>query len=199
MRLPPPSFWKLGSVSNINIWQETSTGDPTLQVMTERLRGIFAIRGIDRPLMIGIHTGGVWVAQRLHRLLGLTEPLGTLDIAFYRDDFTRIGLNPLVRPSQLPIAVSARHIVLVDDILHTGRTIRAALNELFDYGRPASVLLAVLAVRDGRELPIEADVVGLRPELELGQHLKLEGPKPLRLVLERTRCKTAVGCEGGLR
>jgi pyrimidine operon attenuation protein/uracil phosphoribosyltransferase len=84
------------------------------------------------PLMVGIHTGGAWIAERLHARLGLAEPLGRLDIAFYRDDFTRVGMNPQVRPSQLPFDLDGRHLVLVDDVLHTGRTIRAALNELFD-------------------------------------------------------------------
>ena len=77
--------------------------------------------------MIGIHTGGAWLAERLHQLLAIREPLGTLDIAFYRDDFTRIGMNPLVRPSHLPVSVDNQHIILVDDVVQTGRTIRAAL------------------------------------------------------------------------
>ncbi len=110
---------------------------------------------------MGIYTGGVWIAQRLHQLLRLECPLGTLDISFYRDDFTRVGMNPQVKPSLLPVSIEDRHVILVDDILNTGRTIRAALNELFDYGRPASILLAVLVDRGGRELPIQADVVGV--------------------------------------
>ena len=96
------------------------------------------------PIMIGIHTGGAWIAQKLHQSLGLPDPLGTLDISFYRDDFTRVGLNPQVKASDLPENVDGRHIILVDDVLHTGRTIRAAMNEIFDYGRPESVVLAVL-------------------------------------------------------
>jgi pyrimidine operon attenuation protein/uracil phosphoribosyltransferase len=140
-------------------------------------------RDIGDPLMIGIYTGGVWIAQRLHRLLGLTSPLGTLDISFYRDDFTRVGINPQVKPSQLPVNLENRHIILVDDVLHTGRTIRAALNELFDYGRPASIVLAVLVERGGRELPIQADVVGTRVRIAPDQHIKLHGPAPLRLSL----------------
>jgi pyrimidine operon attenuation protein/uracil phosphoribosyltransferase len=135
--------------------------------------------------MVGIHTGGVWVAEWLHRRLGLPDPLGHLDISFYRDDFTRIGLHPQVRPSHLPVAVDGRHICLVDDVLQSGRTIRAALNVLFDYGRPASVLLAILAERDGRELPIEPNVVGLEARLGPGEQIKLVGPEPLRL--ERVR------------
>lgn len=135
------------------------------------------------PLMVGIHTGGVWVAEHLHRQLGIEAPLGLLDIAFYRDDFTRIGMQPRVRPSQLPVPIDDRHIVLVDDVLQTGRTIRAAHNVLFDYGRPASVMLATLVERDGRELPIEPNVVGLHARMEPGQQIKLTGPHPLSLVL----------------
>ncbi len=138
---------------------------------------------IEKPIMVGIRTGGVWLAERLHKLLVLEEPLGTLDISFYRDDFTRIGMNPEVHPSNLPVPVNDRHIILVDDVLHTGRTIRAALNEIFDYGRPASVVLATLVERSGHELPIQADVVGIRPELEAGEHITLTGPEPLGLVI----------------
>jgi len=137
-----------------------------------------------QPLLIGIHTGGVWVAQQLHRLLGLTEALGSLDISFYRDDFSRVGVNPTVKASALPLSLDDRHVILVDDVLHTGRTIRAALNEIFDYGRPASVTLAVLIDRGGRELPIEAGIVGARVALQPGQHLKLLGPEPLRLSVQ---------------
>ena len=136
------------------------------------------------PLMVGIHTGGVWVAEHLHRLLDLREPLGHLNITFYRDDFSQTGLHPQVKPSALPVEVDNRHIILVDDVLYTGRTIRAALNELFDYGRPASVSLAVLVERGGRELPIQADVSGLRLELENSRQIKLTGPEPLCLSLQ---------------
>lgn len=137
----------------------------------------------DEVLMVGIHTGGVWVAERLHTRLALSQPLGQLDIAFYRDDFSRIGLHPHVKPSTLPFEVDNQHIVLVDDVLHTGRTIRAALNEIFDYGRPASVTLAVLVERNGRELPIQADVIGCSLCLERGKHIKLCGPDPLFLEI----------------
>ncbi|MBI3570179.1 MAG: bifunctional pyr operon transcriptional regulator/uracil phosphoribosyltransferase PyrR [Gammaproteobacteria bacterium] len=136
------------------------------------------------PLMVGIHTGGVWVAERLHRMLDLQEPLGTLDISFYRDDFTRVGMNPQVRTSHLPVNVEDRHLILVDDVLHTGRTIRAALNEIFDYGRPASVMLTCLVERGGRELPIEPQVVGERVKLGKNQHVKLLGPEKLELRIQ---------------
>lgn len=142
--------------------------------MVEQLE---ALRARD-PVMIGIHTGGVWIAQRLHERLGLKEPIGTLDISFYRDDFTRIGMHPEVKASQLPVNIDDRHVILIDDVLHTGRTVRAALNEIFDYGRPASVTLAVLVDRDGRELPIQANVVGQTISLRRNQHVKLTSEAP---------------------
>lgn len=158
--------------------------EATLRTMAGDLRALLAARGIGDPCMVGIHTGGVWVAKRLHALLELSEPLGTLDISFYRDDFSRIGVHPQVKPSNLPFDVEGRHIVLVDDVLYTGRTIRAALNEIFDYGRPASVMLAVLVERGGRELPIQADVAGLQMDLEADQQVKLSGPDNLALTIQ---------------
>ncbi len=153
-----------------------------LQVMSTALG-----RYLERtPLMIGIHTGGTWVAKHLHASLGLSDVLGSLDITFYRDDFTRIAMNPQVKTSQLPVNIDDRHIILVDDVLHTGRTTRAAMNVLFDYGRPKSIVLAVLVERDGRELPIQPDIVGQRLRLGDHQHVKLFGPEPLRLdILEK--------------
>ena len=139
----------------------------------------------EGPLMVGIHTGGAWIAEQLHRRLELATPLGTLDIAFYRDDFSRRGMHPEVRPSRLPLSVEDREIILVDDVLYSGRTVRAALNELFDYGRPGVVRLAVLVDRDGRELPIAADVAGTRIALEPSERVALDGPDPLDLRLER--------------
>jgi len=143
--------------------------------------------GRSKPAMVGIHTGGVWIARQLHARLDIEEPLGSLDISFYRDDFTRVGMNPVVQPSQLPFSIDDRHIILVDDVLHTGRTIRAALNELFDYGRPASIMLATLIERDGRELPIQANVVGRHVELNRHEHIKLVGPVPLTLQIQKTK------------
>lgn len=123
--------------------------------------------------MIGVMTGGVTVAQRLHQSAGIALPLGQLNISFYRDDFSRIGLHPVVGASDIPFTVENRHIILVDDVLHTGRTIRAALNEIFDYGRPASVSLAVLVERRGRELPIQSDISGHRLSLDPDARIKL--------------------------
>lgn len=157
-----------------------------LDQMASGLRELLAARGITSPLMIGIYSGGVWVAQQLHRRLALSSPLGYLDITFYRDDFTQDGMHPEVKPSHLPFEVEGSHIVLVDDVLYTGRTIRAALNEIYDYGRPASVLLVTLVDRPGRELPIQADVVGARLALERHEHIKLSGPDPLALTIVET-------------
>ena len=106
--------------------------------------------------LIGIYSGGAWIAERLRELLGIEEESGLIDVSFYRDDFAEKGLHPQVKPTSIPFDVEGRHIVLVDDVLYTGRTTRAALNEIFDYGRPARIELAVLADRGGRELPVAA-------------------------------------------
>lgn len=142
------------------------------------------------PLLIGIHTGGVWVAQQLAEILGadfFDAPLGTLNIAYYRDDFTRIGMHPQVTPSDLPFAVDDRHLLLVDDVLYSGRTIRAALNEIFDYGRPASVTFAVLIERNGRELPIQADIIGQSLTMTEDEHIKLHNNNGLTLTLSTVK------------
>ena len=162
------------------------TPDELLPNMIEQLQSLLSQRGITDPCMIGIHTGGVWIAKILHTALGLTRPLGELNITFYRDDFTRIGMHPQVIPSSLEFEIDDQHIILVDDVLHTGRTIRAALNEIYDYGRPASVMLATLVARDGRELPISADVTGVQLPLGPNEHIKLTGPEPLRFEVQET-------------
>lgn len=154
-----------------------------LDALEGELRREIARLGVPNPVMIGIHSGGVWLAEELHRRLGLSEPLGKLDISFYRDDFSQIGLQPRVRPSNLPFAVEGRDVLLIDDVLFTGRTIRAALNEIFDYGRPAHVLLGVLIERNGRQIPICADCRGATLELPSGQRIKLTGPAPLALEI----------------
>lgn len=176
---------------NSEIWKDSAEIDGIIGRMADELRSLIAARAIEAPLMIGIHTGGVWVADRLHEVLELTEPLGHLDISFYRDDFTRIGMHPQVRPSYLPVGIDDRHLILVDDVLQSGRTIRAALNVLFDYGRPASVILVTLSERDGRELPIEPNVVGLHAKLEPGEQIKLSGPHPLVLLRGQSANKSA--------
>lgn len=104
--------------------------------------------------LVGIHTGGVWLAERLHRALGLALPMGSIDVSFHRDDYSSRSLHPGTKASSVPFEVDGAQIVIVDDVLYTGRTIRAAMNELFDYGRPGRIDLAVLVDRGGRELPI---------------------------------------------
>jgi pyrimidine operon attenuation protein/uracil phosphoribosyltransferase len=141
-----------------------------LAALTDRMR-----QGISTDTaVVGIHTGGVWLAQRLHRDLQLALPLGVLDVSFYRDDFGQIGLHPQIRPSDIPFKVEGSHIILVDDVLYTGRTIRAAINELFDYGRPASIRLAALIDRGGRELPIAAQYIGATLDVPPAKMLALE-------------------------
>ena len=148
--------------------------------MAEAMRGkVSADAG-----MVGIYTGGAWVAERLHRALGLATPLGHLAVTLHRDDFGRIGLHRETRRSLIPFPVEGREIVLVDDILHTGRTIRAALNELFDFGRPASVRLAVMASRGTRELPIAPDWLGAALEVQANEDLVLSNENNrLRLAM----------------
>ncbi|WP_324779591.1 bifunctional pyr operon transcriptional regulator/uracil phosphoribosyltransferase PyrR [Thiobacillus sedimenti] len=146
---------------------------PDANSLIARLAEAIAPALTPETLIVGIHTGGVWVAERLHALLGCRQPLGTLDISFYRDDFSRVGLHPQVKPSSLPFDLEGRDILLVDDVLYTGRTVRAAMNELFDYGRPASIRLAVLVDRGGRELPIRPDFAGLTLDVPPHQNINL--------------------------
>lgn len=157
--------------------------DALLQRMGSELTALLDSQQRRDPAVVGIHTGGAWVAEQLRNQFLPDAPLGSLDIAFYRDDFAQIGLQPGVRPSELPFSVEGRHLVLVDDVLMTGRTIRAALNELFDYGRPASVTLVTLVDIESRQLPIRADVLGISLALPAGQRIKLTGPEPLQLTL----------------
>ncbi|MCW8831298.1 MAG: bifunctional pyr operon transcriptional regulator/uracil phosphoribosyltransferase PyrR [Gammaproteobacteria bacterium] len=164
--------------------EDIAKPEALLDKLAEQLKALLTERSIDQPLMVGIHTGGVWIANALHQRLSLKEPLSTLDISFYRDDFSRIGMNPQVKPSKLPSQIDDQHIILVDDVLHTGRTIRAAMNEIFDYGRPASITLVCLVERSGREIPIQADIVGQRLHLDDNQHIKLTGPEPLEFVIK---------------
>jgi len=138
-------------------------------------------------VMVGIHTGGAWLAERLHAALGIAEPLGLLDIAFYRDDYDRKGLARDPKRSKIPFDVAGKHLLLVDDVLFTGRTVRAAMNELFDYGRPASISLVVLVERDGRQLPICAQHAGARVSVPEGMRLRLKRGADGRLSLELER------------
>ena len=151
--------------------------------MQQELQALLSKNDKPDPLMIGIHTGGVWLAERLHQALELESPLGVLDISFHRDDFETSGLNPKVQPSKLPCTTEGRHVILVDDVIMSGRTIRAAMNELFDYGRPASITLATLLDLQQRELPIKADIIGGTLAISADETVKLTGPEPLALEI----------------
>ena len=136
-----------------------------------------------KSAMIGLYTGGAWLAERLHAVLEMKEPLGLMDIAFYRDDYHTQGLHHDPKRTRIPFDVSGRDILLVDDVLYTGRTVRAAMNELFDYGRPASISLVVLADRGGRELPICAQYCGAKVAVPAGQRLRLTRTSDGKLAL----------------
>ena len=123
--------------------------------------------------LVGITSGGAWLAERLQRDLGLPGAAGVISSAMHRDDFAKRGLSGASQQTQLAFDVNDAHIVLLDDVLYTGRTIRAVLNELFDYGRPAQVQLAVLVDRGGRELPVQADYAAARVALPASQSLEL--------------------------
>ena len=138
-------------------------------------------------ILVGIHSGGVWVARRLQELLGLPGEIGLIDVSFYRDDFSKKGLHPQIKPTSIPFDVEGRSLILVDDVLFTGRTTRAAINELFDYGRPASIKLAVLADRGGRELPICAEFCTWRPDLGVSEEIVLEPDAAGRLQWRRAK------------
>ena len=154
-----------------------------LDGLIERMRGSVT----PDTALIGIHTGGVWLAQRLHKALALRQPLGTIDVSFYRDDYGSRGLHAKVRPSDIPFEVADADIVLVDDVLHTGRTVRAAMNELFDYGRPQSIRLAALIDRGGRQLPIAAQFVGAEISVGDGEQIELTKNEKDRLSLVLNR------------
>ncbi|ADQ83836.1 bifunctional pyr operon transcriptional regulator/uracil phosphoribosyltransferase PyrR [Methylovorus sp. MP688] len=143
--------------------------EATFEVLLQKLKPLIT----DNTALVGIHSGGVWLVDRLLPLLGRPVARGTLDISFYRDDFDQRGLRAENKPSQIPFDVQDQHIILVDDVFHTGRTIRAAMNELFDYGRPASISLAVLVDRGGRELPIVPQIVAADIPLPVSQNLQL--------------------------
>ena len=155
-----------------------------LKQLAEQLEIYLQEHQISNPVLVGIERSGVWLAAVLHERLQLTEALGSLNISFYRDDYHRTGLAVQTEPSRLPLSLEDRHIILVDDIIHTGRTLRAAMNELFDYGRPASIILATIVARQGRELPIEPQVCVLRedPGKDYIYHISQD---PLRMELVR--------------
>jgi pyrimidine operon attenuation protein/uracil phosphoribosyltransferase len=157
---------------------------PEAEKLCEQLAA--ELRPIVKPTtaMIGIYTGGAWLAERLHAALALRDPLGLMDIAFYRDDYHEQGLHHDPKRTKIPFDVTGRDLLLVDDVLYTGRTIRAAMNELFDYGRPQSITLVVLADRGGRQLPICPQHCGARVEVPAGMRLRLKRDDKGKLALQ---------------
>lgn len=129
---------------------------------------------LEKVAIVGIYSGGAWLAERLAAAFDLQDRLGFIDVSFYRDDVASKGLRPDVRPSQIAFDVDGATILLVDDVLYTGRTTRAAINELFDYGRPARIMLAALLDRGSRELPVAADFVAQTITLDAAKSLVLQ-------------------------
>ena len=132
-----------------------------------------ALAGAPRLALVGIYSGGAWLAERLAKSLDVST-VGYIDVSFYRDDYAKRGLKEEVRPSQIPFEVEGANILLVDDVLYTGRTTRAAINTLFDYGRPERVMLAALVDRGGRQLPVAPDFVAKTITLADDQQLVLQ-------------------------
>ncbi len=122
-------------------------------------------KGVENLVLIGIHTGGAFLAKRLQKMMADIEPpllpLGTLDINLYRDDWTRLSQQPILKKTEIPFSVDEKNVILVDDVIFTGRTIRAAMDAIIDFGRPQKIEVAVLIDRDHRELPIMANYIGL--------------------------------------
>ena len=160
---------------------------PDAEALLPRLADGLRERVTPEVAMIGLYTGGAWLAERLHAMLGLATPLGLMDIAFYRDDYNKQGLKHDPKRTKIPFDVEGRDLLLVDDVLYTGRTIRAAMNELFDYGRPRSISLVILADRGGRQLPICAQHCGAVVQVPGGMRLRLKRSDggTLKLELER--------------
>ncbi len=151
--------------------------------LSSQLDQLIKDKGLNDPLLVGIRSGGVWIASLLQQQLNGNREISTLNISFYRDDFTQNGLHPNVEGSDLLESIEDRHIILIDDVIMSGRTIRAAMNELFDYGRPASIHLVTLLDIGHRELPIQPDICGMQLELADNQQIKLHGPEALTLSL----------------
>lgn len=156
---------------------------PDAEKLCDELVAALKPRIGPKSAMVGLYTGGAWLAERLHQLLGMKAPLGLMDIAFYRDDYAARGLKHDPKRTRIPFDVNGCELLLVDDVLYSGRTVRAAMNELFDYGRPASISLVVLVDRGGRQLPICAQHVGARIEVPSGMRLALKRDERGKLAL----------------
>ena len=156
---------------------------PDAEKLCEQLVAELKPRIGARSAMVGLYTGGAWLAERLHKTLGMKTPLGLMDIAFYRDDYAARGLKHDPKRTKIPFDVNGAELLLVDDVLYSGRTVRAAMNEIFDYGRPQSIALVVLVDRGGRQLPICAQHVGAKVEVPAGMRLALKKDDAGKLML----------------
>lgn len=154
-----------------------------LQQLTAQIKHAIDNKQLIDPVVVGIITGGLWVAEHIAQSISLTEPVGSIDIGFHRDDYHQRPDSPsnmrIVKPSYINHDLEGRQVILVDDVIHTGRTIRAAINHLFEYGRPRCVKLAVLISRNGRELPIEPDYCAATLDKDIQQNIKLTCCEPL--------------------
>ena len=161
--------------------REIRSQKETVDALAHLIRQVKQTYATEQPLVVGIHTGGAWIASRICNQLHWDEP-ATLDISLYRDDFETSGLKRSGITDRMPKQLNGERILLVDDVLFTGRTIRAAINVLFDYGRPGRIDLAVLFDRGGRELPIEPNFLGESLGENRVGRCKLSGPEPLALT-----------------
>ncbi len=150
-----------------------STQLPDAEELLKKLAASLQPLITEKTALVGIHSGGAWLMDRLLPMLGKNLAHGILDVSFYRDDYSQRGLHSETVPSEIPFDVTDCHIILIDDVFYTGRTIRAAMNELFDYGRPASITLAVLVNRGGRELPIAPQISAFDTHLDAQENLQL--------------------------
>ncbi|HYN54859.1 MAG TPA: bifunctional pyr operon transcriptional regulator/uracil phosphoribosyltransferase PyrR [Methylotenera sp.] len=165
---------ELHSAANLSA-ADLPNAEDLLKVLAQKLQPLL----LPNTALVGIQSGGVWLMNRL--LISLKSTItanaiehGTLDVSFYRDDYAQRGLKAENRPSQIPFDVKNKHIILIDDVFYTGRTTRAAMNELFDYGRPASITLVALVNRGGRELPIAPQITAADIPLSAKQNLQLK-------------------------
>jgi pyrimidine operon attenuation protein / uracil phosphoribosyltransferase len=173
MPKPPASFFNNISTDFLKTMSSIDA-EALYQALAGQIRAAYGetLASDDGAVLAGIYSGGVWLAERLAKELNAPS-FGVVNVALHRDDYAKKGLHSQARPTELPFDVNGRRIILIDDVLSTGRTVRAAINELYDYGRPAAIDLAVLADRGGREMPIAARFVGAPVELQANENLVL--------------------------
>jgi pyrimidine operon attenuation protein / uracil phosphoribosyltransferase len=179
MRLPRKAYYNLISMDFQIHSMQLPDPETLLSEITAKIQAQLQVSSA----LVGIHSGGVWMMNRILKSIAKDIPHGMLDAALYRDDYAERGLKTDPRPSNIAFDVTDKHIILIDDIFYTGRTTRAAMNELFDYGRPASITLAVLINRGGAELPIFPNIIGAEILLKSNQNLQLSQDTKGKLLL----------------